>query len=71
MKPTAALETVTPLAWISGRQARQRLGLTPTRLFKLVAMGAMRVQSLPGEPLKYSHEDVERLVSERQAAKGA
>ncbi len=67
MSPIAAVESSPQPEWISGRQARLRLGLTPARLFKLVATHEIRVLANRGETLRYSSCDVERIVTERNS----
>ena len=48
--------------WLSGRQARLRGGLTVTALLKLAALGKVRTQALPGEPIRYAASDIDRLA---------
>jgi hypothetical protein len=48
--------------WLSGRQAREQLGVSVNRLFKLAALGTIRTRALPGEPIRYALVDVERLA---------
>jgi hypothetical protein len=52
--------------WISGTRARQRLRVTVAALYKLAARGLIQIQALPGETVKYSGADVERLAESQQ-----
>jgi hypothetical protein len=54
--------------WLSGRKARDRLNVTVNGLYKLAARGLIQIKALPGETVKYSAADVERLTDAK--AKG-
>ena len=56
--------------WISGRKARERLGATVTELFKLAARGLIQIKALPGEAIKYSAADIERMVAQKKTGGG-
>ena len=57
---------VTETGWVSGRKARAASQGDRQRSYKLAARGLIQIKALPGETVKYSAADVERVA----AAKG-
>jgi predicted site-specific integrase-resolvase len=51
--------------WVSGRKARERLNVSVAGLYKLAARGEIQIKAEPGETVRYSAADVERLAEER------
>jgi hypothetical protein len=56
---------MTETEWLSGRTARARLKVTVAGLYKLAARGLIAIRAEPGETVKYSAEDVERLATSK------
>ncbi len=52
--------------WTNGTRAHERLGVSVAALYKLAARGLIKIKANPGEPLRYSAADVERLAQARQ-----
>jgi hypothetical protein len=48
--------------WISQPVAAELLEVAPSSVPKLAAAGGVRVQRLPGRPVRYSRSDLQRLV---------
>jgi hypothetical protein len=61
-KDEMSISVISGQEWLTGREARLRTGLTPTQLFKLVAIGTVRVLALPGSALKYHANDIAILA---------
>ena len=57
---------LTEEGWVSGRTARRRLKVTVSGLYKLAARGLIKIEALPGETIKYSADDVERLANAKE-----
>lgn len=66
---TAAAVAYNPNDWLSGRKARSIAGVTPSRLWQLVAAGQVRSIAPPGVAVKFSREDVERVSAELKAVR--
>jgi hypothetical protein len=60
-------EVLTETEWMSGRRARTRLNVTVAALYKLAARGLIHIKALPGEAVKYSARDVERLATAQES----
>jgi hypothetical protein len=63
--PATTPKVVNDPEWISLRQAHILMGCTAHRVLKLVALGQIRNQALPGQSMRYSRVDVVRIANER------
>jgi hypothetical protein len=52
--------------WVSGRKARERLKVSVAGLYKLAARGEIQIKAVPGETVKYSGADVDRLAQAQE-----
>lgn len=52
--------------WLSGRKARERLGISAYSLLRLAVVGEVKTENRPGRPTRYASADVERLALAKQ-----
>src|SRR4051794_13505206 len=52
--------------WVTLRGGCRRLECSHYRFMKLVALGKIRVKADPGQSIRYSREDIEKLANEQK-----